>query len=130
MRAFFERALEIDPKNADASAGSAHTYMVEYAYGWTDPEIDYDAKILGQADRSIALARNNAWAYGVKSPYLHVSLRPSDALRVANAGLALNSNYAFLLAPARFRRNLSGPVRAGEIGRITKPCGLVRVIRE
>jgi tetratricopeptide (TPR) repeat protein len=30
--------------------------------------------------------------------YLHISLRPSDALRVANAGLALNSNCAFLFA--------------------------------
>ena len=97
-RALFERALEIDPKNADALAGSAHTYMVEYVYGWTDPKTDYDAKILGQADLSIALAPDNTSAYVVKSMYLHTSLRPSDAVRVANAGLALNSNYAWLFA--------------------------------
>ena len=98
VRALFERALEIDPKNADALAGSAHTYMVEYAYGWTESETDYDAKILGQADMAIGLARDNGWAYGVKSVYLHTSRRPSDALRVANAGLAFNSNHAVLLA--------------------------------
>jgi adenylate cyclase len=98
VRALFERALEIDPKNADALAGSAHTYMIEYAYGPSDPETDYDAKVLGQADGSIALARDNAWAYGVKSIYLNISCRPNDALRVANAGLALNSNYALLFA--------------------------------
>jgi adenylate cyclase len=98
VRALFERALEIDPKNADALVGSAHTYMMEYVYGWTDPETDYDAKILGQVDRSIALARDNASAYAVKSGYLHVSLRPSDALRAANAGLAFDSNNALLLA--------------------------------
>ena len=98
VRALFERALEIDPNDADALAGSAQTYVSEYAQGWTDPETDYDAKILGQADRSIALARDNAWPYIQKSLYLHMSRRPSDALRVANAGLALNSNHAYLFA--------------------------------
>ena len=97
-RALFERALEIDPKNADALAGSAHAYMVEYAYGPNNPETDYDAKVLGQADRSIALARDNAWAYSVKSIYLNISRRPNDALRVANAGLDLDSNDALLFA--------------------------------
>ena len=97
-RALFERALEIDPKNADALAGSAHAYMVEYAYGPTNPETDYDSKVLGQADRSIALARDNAWAYSVKSIYLNISRRPNDALRVANAGLDLDSNDALLFA--------------------------------
>jgi len=98
VRALFERALEIDPNDADALAGSAQTYMSEYAHGWTDPETDYDAQIIGRADRSIALARDNAWAHIVKSLYLHMSRRPSDALRVANAGLALNSNHAPLFA--------------------------------
>jgi adenylate cyclase len=98
VRALFERALEIDPKDADALVGSANTYLFEYSYGWTDPETDYDAKILGQADRSIGLSRNHAWAFAVKSVYLNVTLRPNDALRVANAGLALDSNYALLFA--------------------------------
>jgi adenylate cyclase len=98
VQALFERALEIDRKNVDALVGSATTYLGEYSYGWTDPETDYDAKILGQADRAIALARDNTWAYSVKSTYLNLSLRPKDALRVANAGIALNSNYAYLFA--------------------------------
>ena len=96
MRAWFDRALEIDPNDADALAGEAATYMVEYAYGWTNPETDYDAKILSQADRSIALAPDNMNAYGAKSVYLNISLRPNDALRVANAGLAINPNAALL----------------------------------
>jgi adenylate cyclase len=96
VRAWFDRALEIDPNDADALAGEANTYMAEYAYGWTNPEIDYDAKILGQADRSIALAPDNMNAYGAKSLYLSITRRPADALRVANAGLAINPNFAFL----------------------------------
>jgi len=116
VRTVFERALEIDPKNADAFVGSAHTYMVEYVYGWTDPGTDYDAKILDQADRGIALARDNAWAYGVKSIYLNISRRPNDALRVANAGLALDPSNALLISLAQFGRNLLGSIRAGKIG--------------
>jgi adenylate cyclase len=98
VRALFERALEIDPNDVDALVGSATTYLAEYSYGWTDPKTDYDAKILGQADRSIALTRDNVYAYGLKSVYLNITLRPSDALRVANAGLAFDSNYALLFA--------------------------------
>ena len=97
MRAWFDRALEIDPNDADALAGEASTYMMEYAFGWTNPETDYDAKILGQADRSIAL-RDNIYAYTAKSVYLNISLRRNDALRVADAGLAINPNSAFLYA--------------------------------
>jgi adenylate cyclase len=96
VRAWFDRALEIDPNDADALAGEANTYMAEYAFGWTNPETDYDAKILGQADRSIALAPDNMNAYGAKSLYLAISLRPNDALRVADAGLVINPNFAYL----------------------------------
>jgi adenylate cyclase len=96
LRAWFDRALEIDPNDADALAGEANTYMIEYALGLTNPETDYDAKILGQADRAIALARDNTWAYTAKSMYLNISHRPNDALRVANAALAINPNNAYL----------------------------------
>src|SRR5271166_4240550 len=37
-------------------------------------------------------------AYTAKSLYLNVSLRPNDALRVANAALAINPNAAYLYA--------------------------------
>jgi adenylate cyclase len=96
VRAWFDRALEIDPNDADALAGEASTYMIEYAFGWTNPETDYDAKILGQADRSIELARDNIYAYTAKSMYLAISLRPNDGLRVADAGLVFNPNSAYL----------------------------------
>jgi adenylate cyclase len=98
VRAWFDRALEIDPNDADALAGEANAYLSEYANGWTNPETDYDAKILGQADRSIALARDNMTAYGAKSLYLAMSLRPNDGLRVADAGLVINPNSAYLYA--------------------------------
>ena len=94
-RALFEQALRIDPANdATALAGSDITYLNEYAYGWTNPETDYEAKVLGQADRAIALAPNNPWNYSAKSVYLTMTGRPKEGLRVADAEVAINPNYA------------------------------------
>ena len=97
IRALLEQALEIDPNDADALVGVAVTYWTEYLF-WANPETDYDAKILGQVDRSIALVRDNPQAYWVKSGYLTSSRRPNEGLRAADAGLAIDPNDANLLA--------------------------------
>jgi adenylate cyclase len=94
---FFEQALKIDPNDADALAGDAFTYMAYYIFGWPTTETDFDTKIIGQADRAIVVAPDNMRAYVAKSYYLAVSNRAGDALRAANAGLAINPNYAPLL---------------------------------
>jgi adenylate cyclase len=94
IRALFEQALKIDPNDAQALAGDASTYLLECAFGWANPETDYEAKILGQADRAIALARGTLFAYSTKSVYLTMSGRPNEGLRVADAALAINPNYA------------------------------------
>jgi adenylate cyclase len=88
-RALFEQALKVDPNEAEALTGEAWTYFSEYNFGWGNSETDYDAKILRQADRAIALDRNLAHAYSVKSRYLWMSHRPKEALGVAEAGLAV-----------------------------------------
>jgi adenylate cyclase len=93
-RVFFEQALKINPNDADALAGEAWTYVVEFLY-WKDPLTDYDARILGQVDRAIALAPNNLWAYYAKSSYLFRS-HPNESLAAADAGLAINPNSALL----------------------------------
>jgi adenylate cyclase len=93
--ALFEQALKIDPNAPDALAGEAECYLYEHLY-WNDPQTDYDVKVIGQADRAIALAADNVWAYYVKSAYLSLSRRFDEALRTANAGLAINPNYASL----------------------------------
>jgi adenylate cyclase len=55
----FERALQIDPNEIDALDGSAVTYFFDFINGWGDPGTDYDAKVLGQANRAIALDPDN-----------------------------------------------------------------------
>jgi len=92
-RALFEQALKSDPDDAVALNGSAVTYLIEYAYGWANPDTDYEAKVLGQADRAIALAPI-PWNYSAKVVWLTLTGRASEALRVADAEIAINPNYA------------------------------------
>jgi adenylate cyclase len=92
----FDQALAIDPNNADALAGSAFTYFVQYYYGWRPGASDYESKILDQADRAISLDPNNMQAYYVKNFYLNGSQRPRDGLRAADQGLAIDPNNAAL----------------------------------
>jgi adenylate cyclase len=97
-RAMFEEALRIDPDNASALAGDAYTFMMDKAYGWTNPDTDYETKVLGQADRSITLARDDPLPYLAKSLFLTDFHSPDEGLRAAEAGLAMNPNSASLLA--------------------------------
>src|SRR5271157_4573276 len=87
--ALFEQALKIDPNEADALAGDAYAWFLAYSRGWTTPGTDYETKILGQADRAIALAPDNMWAHNVKSLYLSSSGRANEGLNAADAGLAI-----------------------------------------
>ena len=93
--ALFEQVLKIDPNDADALAGEAECYMREYFY-WNNPETDYDAKVIDQADRAIALAPENMRAYRAKGSFLFASRRANESLRTAEAGLAMNPNCAAL----------------------------------
>jgi adenylate cyclase len=94
IRALFEQALKIDPDDPEALGGDAATYLNEKLFGWTNPETDYEAKVLGQADRAIALAPRTAWNYSTKSVWLTMTGHPKEGFRVADAALAINPNYA------------------------------------
>jgi adenylate cyclase len=103
--ALFDQALNIDPNEADALSGEASAYGSERTYGWKDAEFgqfgtfatlenEYTRKILAQADRAIALAPDNVQAYSAKSRYLTGLAKANEAVRVAEAGLAINPNSA------------------------------------
>lgn len=93
----FERALTIDPENSEALAGRASILQVEYILA-PRPGFDYDAAILGDLDKAIVRDPTNVHAYRTKGNFLSVSGRPADALRVLDTGLAIDPNFAPLLA--------------------------------
>jgi adenylate cyclase len=108
-RALFEQALAINPDDARALAGDADTYLVEKISGWASVDIDYDAKIVGQDDRAIAIAPNDPEPYNTKSLYLtYVLHRTEEGLRAADAGLALNPDSALLFAARGVGKNQIG----------------------
>jgi adenylate cyclase len=107
-RGLFERALQIDPNDPLAVAGSAETYLVDFGFGWRDPATDYEAKVLGQASRAIVLAPDNIPAYYTKAMYLAETARPSQALDVTDAGLAINPNDVLLYLPRAQAENALG----------------------
>jgi TolB-like protein/Flp pilus assembly protein TadD len=107
-RALFERALQIDPNNADALAGSAVIYLNDRLFGWGEPGTDYEAKIMGPANRAINLAPDDAYTYFPKAEYLSLSGRHSEALAVADAGLAADPNFVLLYMPRSVAENSLG----------------------
>jgi adenylate cyclase len=114
-RVLYEQALTINPDDAGALAGDAETYLLDKVAGWTSADVDYDAKILGQADRSIAIAPNDPSPYSTKSIYLsYVLHRTEEGLRAANAGLALNPGSATLYHASGSAKNLLGMFGEGK----------------
>jgi adenylate cyclase len=93
----FEQALGIDPNDSEALAGAAAVSMFEYFSG-RDPDTDTDLKVTDQLDKAIALDPANIHAYRTKGQFLLTSRHPREALRVIDAGLAVDSNSAPLLA--------------------------------
>ena len=113
-RVLFEQALAINPEDAGALAGDAGTYLFDKVAGWASADVDYDAKILGQADRSIAIAPNDPDPYSTKSLYLsYVLHRTEEGLRAADAGLALNPGSALLYHASGSAKNLLGMFAEG-----------------
>jgi len=104
----FSQALKIDPNDANALAGEAFANMALFTFAEAAAEADPDAKIIDPADRAIALAPDNMYAYYAKSAYLTGTHRANDAVRVADAGLAVNPNFAPLLDARSFAETALG----------------------
>ena len=107
-RALFERALQIDPNEVDALDGTAVTYFFDFINGWGDPGTDYDAKVLGPANRAINLAPDYPNGYSSKAVYLALSRRANEALGAADAELAVNPNVPYLYQARALAENSLG----------------------
>ena len=73
-----------------------------------EPRDRLRCKIVGQTDRAIALDPDNMRAHYVKSLYLLLTHRWNEALSAADAGLAINPNFAPLYATRGVAENSIG----------------------
>jgi adenylate cyclase len=92
------RAVELDPDNADAYAGIAYCNARNYANGWVEPGADYDALVIGPADRALAVNAGNGMAAYAKGLYLTLTGRFAEAKLLVDAALSRNPNLAPLYA--------------------------------
>ena len=129
-RVLFEQALAINPEDAGALAGDADTYLADKVNGWTSADVDYDDKIVGQADRSIAIAPNDPEPYSTKSLYLsYVLHRYGRGLRAADAGLAFESRLRAPVPCTWHRRKPNRDVRRRQNPTYCMPFNLALAIR-
>jgi adenylate cyclase len=94
-RDYFERAIKIDPQNADAMVGLAYARSRASFYGWSTPAEDAPAAQLDLVTKATAIDPGYALAYYVKSFTLFLTKRPSEALEAAQTAVALDPNAAY-----------------------------------
>jgi hypothetical protein len=79
---------------------------------WTNPQTDYDAKVIGEADRAIALAPDNLDAYAAKNAYLYPDIGAAHPVQHSNtfhfyergwSGLCVEPNPEFFALYRTYR---------------------------
>ena len=106
-RDYFERAIRIDPQNAEAMVGSAYARMRASVYGWSTTA-DYAAQ-LDLLMKATAINPSYAFAYYVKSHVLFFTKHVPEAIEAGQTAVALDPNaangyYAMGLAEGALKR--------------------------
>ena len=94
-RDYFERALKIDPQNAEAMVGFAYARVRATVYGWTNAAEDTYAAQLDLLTKATAVNPDYAFAYYVKSQVLFHTWQLPEALEAAQTAVALDPNAAY-----------------------------------
>jgi TolB-like protein/Tfp pilus assembly protein PilF len=116
-RAFFARALELDPELAPAHAGLGNSYWIEYANGWNhDPALLDRAEELGR--RAITLDPMYFQGYMTVGWVEFARGNLSEALAASERAIELAPNFEFPHA-------LRGMVLARQ-GRLVEATGSIR----
>ncbi|HEY6520026.1 MAG TPA: winged helix-turn-helix domain-containing protein [Roseiarcus sp.] len=76
--ALFDKALTLDPANADALAAAAFTDATSFANGWSDPSADRYARAMQRADQAILLNPDQAVAHLTKALLIMFKTKPGD----------------------------------------------------
>ena len=91
-RDYFERAIKVDPQNAEAMVGFAYARMRASVYGWST-SADYAAQ-WDLLTKATAINPSYAFAYYVKSHVLLWTKQFPEAIEAAQTAVALDPNAA------------------------------------
>ena len=94
-RDYFERALKIDPQNAEAMVGVVYADFRSRVYGWSTPANDPLTAQLDLLTKATAISPGYAFAYYVKSIMLGRTGHFPEAMEAARTTVALDPNAAY-----------------------------------
>jgi len=89
-----ERAVALDPKNAEAWTGLAYVHVRAALYGWSASREEAERLALEAGERAVALDPRSADAHYVLGFAAHVTRQTERARRLFERCLELNRNYA------------------------------------
>ena len=94
-RDYFERAIKLDPQNAEAMVGLAYARARTRFYGWSTAAEYAPLAQMDLITKATAINPGYAFAYYIKSTLLWVAKEYSEALAAAETELALDPNSAY-----------------------------------
>ena len=94
-RDYFERAIKLDPQNAEAMVGLAYARSRANFYGWSAAAEDKPAAQMELLTKATAINPGYALAYYVKSTVLWLAKEYPEALTAAETVVALDPNSAY-----------------------------------
>jgi adenylate cyclase len=94
-RDYFERAMKIDPQNAEAMVGFAYARLRATLYGWTSASEDTYAAQLDMLAKATAINPGYAVAYYVKALALYFTKQFPETIEAAQTAVALDPNAAY-----------------------------------
>ena len=94
-RDYFERAITLEPQNAEAMVGLAYARFRTSFYGWSTAAEDKPAAQMELLAKAIAINPGYAFAYYVKGTVLWLTKEYPEALAAAETEVALDPNSAY-----------------------------------
>jgi adenylate cyclase len=94
-RDYFERAITLDPQNAEAMVGLAYARGRATFYGWSTAAEDKPGAQMDLLAKAIAIRPGYAMAYYVKSTLLFLAKEYPESLAAAETEVALDPNSAY-----------------------------------
>jgi tetratricopeptide (TPR) repeat protein len=107
-RDYFERAIKLDPQNAEAMVGLAYTRMRATFYGWSTAAEDTPAAQMELLTKATTINPGYAFAYYVKSRVLFYAKQFPEAIEAAQTAVALDPNAAYAYFAMAFAEDWIG----------------------